>query len=243
MKILKRIFITITLLSFFLVAVLFGMGYVSYKDATSRLAVVDVRDTLIEYIDNYTYFEDISDYLIEATIATEDHRFYDRYGIDFIALSRAFIKNILTMSIQEGGSTITQQLAQNVYYDYHRDIANKMAEYYLLYDFENNYTKDEILEMYLNIIYYGDGYTGIYDATMGYFNKLPSELSLFEASLLAGIPNAPSAYQLSTGLDLALNRQGHVLKRMETVGYISEEEKEETIALQEAFKIDYLTSE
>ena len=90
MKILKRIFITITLLSFFLVAVLFGMGYVSYKDATSRLAVVDVRDTLIEEIDNYTYIEDISDYLIEATIATEDHRFYDRHGIDFIALSRAF---------------------------------------------------------------------------------------------------------------------------------------------------------
>ena len=197
MKILKRIFITITLLSFFLVAVLFGMGYVSYKEATSKLAVVDVRDTLIEYIDNYTYFEDISDYLIEATIATEDHRFYDRYGIDFIALSRAFIKNILTVSIQEGGSTITQQLTQNVYYDYHLDIANKMAEYYLLYDFENNYTKDEILEMYLNITYLGEGNYGIKAASNYYYNVEPSQLTKEQAEVLVRTLKSPSVYNPS----------------------------------------------
>lgn len=232
MKLLKRIFVTITCLGIFLLAMLFGIGYVNYQDAINQLPINQVKSHMqIERI-NYREIDEISPDLLSATVAVEDHRFYERFGIDFIAIARAMVKNVLTLSLREGGSTIPQQLAQNVYFDYRNSIGSKMAEYYLLYDFENTYSKDEILEMYVNIIYYGDGYYGIYDASRGYFDKEPNELTLFESTLLAGIPNAPSRYQLSTGLDLALKRQTHVIKRMCETGKIDEATKDELLKMQ-----------
>ncbi len=239
MKILKRTFITLTLLAFLAIGLLFGLGYNAYTEAIENLPIEEVKDYLQDKVDDYTPLTEISPYLLKATIDVEDHRFYDRYGIDFIALARAMLRNILSFSVIEGGSTITQQLAQNIYFTFDSSLPEKMAEYYLLYDLENTYSKDEILEMYLNIIYYGDGYYGIYDAAMGYFDIKPIDLDLFDSTLLAGIPNAPSVYQLSSGKALALERQKHVIKRMYEVGDIDAATRDELFKMQE----DLLQSE
>ena len=239
MKILKRTFITLTLLAFLAIGLLFGLGYNAYTEAIENLPIEEVKGYLQDKVDDYTPLTEISPYLLKATIDVEDHRFYDRYGIDFIALARAMLRNILSFSVIEGGSTITQQLAQNIYFTFDSSLPEKMAEYYLLYDLENTYSKDEILEMYLNIIYYGDGYYGIYDAAMGYFDIKPIDLDPFDSTLLAGIPNAPSVYQLSSGKALALERQKHVIKRMYEVGDIDAATRDELFKMQE----DLLQSE
>lgn len=232
MKILKRTFITLTLLAFLAIGLLFGLGYNAYTEAIENLPIEEVKDYLQDKVDDYTPLAEISPYLLKATIDVEDHRFYDRYGIDFIALARAMLRNILSFSVIEGGSTITQQLAQNIYFTFNSSLPEKMAEYYLLYDLENTYSKDEILEMYLNIIYYGDGYYGIHDAAMGYFDIKPIDLDLFDSTLLAGIPNAPSVYQLSSGKALALERQKHVINRMYEVGDIDAATRDELFKMQ-----------
>lgn len=214
MKFLKRFFITLTISLSLMVVALFYKGYGTYTLEKEYFPVENVLPTLKVEIPNYTEIEDISINIQKAMVAVEDHRFYDRFGIDFIALGRAVITNLIANDLIEGGSTITQQLIKNVYFDHSQNLFRKIAEFYFIFDFETHYSKDEILEMYLNVIYYGDGYYGIHDATVGYFNKKPADVDLFESSLVVGLTNAPSIYQLSTGFDLALNRQRHVLKRM-----------------------------
>ncbi len=188
-------------------------GYNMYKEATSKISIEDkVNEIMLD--DNYVFLKDLPDDYIKAVISVEDHRFYNHFGIDVIALTRAVINNIATMSLAEGGSTITQQLAKNLYFTQEKVFSRKVAEVFVAFELEQKYSKDDIVEMYVNVSYFGDGYYGIGDAAKGYLNKEPKDMTLEECTLLAGLPNAPSVYALSNNSKLTLQRQKQVIDAM-----------------------------
>ena len=133
-------------------------------------------------------------------------------------------QDIRVMKPEQGGSTITQQLVKNMYYDQNKTFARKAAEAWTALYVERQLSKEEILELYINTIYFGDGYYGLKEASLGYFGKEPQELTDSEAVLLAGIPNAPSAYAPSRHADLALQREKQVLAAMVKYGYLEQSE-------------------
>ena len=159
----------------------------------------------------------------DAVIAAEDHRFRLHFGIDPLGIARALMVDLRDKELKEGGSTITQQLAKNYYFPMNRDLIKKIAEAFIAVRLEKDYTKDDILELYVNTIYFGDGYYSVRDAALGYFDKEPSELSDYECTMLAGIPNAPSVYAPTKNPDLAEQRRKIVVKKMLSAGYIDEE--------------------
>ena len=159
-----------------------------------------------------------------AVISVEDHRFEKHHGIDVIAIARAAFNDIRTLSLVEGGSTITQQLAKNMYFTQEKKIARKIAEVFMSYEIEKNYSKDEILELYVNTIYYGNNYYNIKSASLGYFDKLPKDLNSSECTMLAGIPNAPSLYNPKASPNLAKQRQKQVVQKMIKYGNLSKED-------------------
>lgn len=208
------------------VGAFFGVnGYRMYQDAVSRTSIEE-RVEEIRAKEDFTDFSEMSDFYIEAVISVEDHRFMSHPGIDPIAVVRAAWADIQAMAFVEGGSTITQQLAKNMYFEHDRDLTRKVAEVFVAMDLERAYTKDEIFELYVNGIYFGDGYYDVASASRGYFGKEPEEMSQYESTLLAGIPNAPSAYAPTKHPDLAAKRQLKVLERMEACGYLSAQEAE-----------------
>ena len=127
--------------------------------------------------------------------------------------------------MKEGGSTITQQLARNLYFTQEKKLTRKAAEMFMALKIEREYTKDEILELYINTIYFGDGYYGIREASLGYYGKEPRELNFYECTMLAGLPNAPSAYALSSHPELAEQRRQTVIGQMEKYGYLDGQEE------------------
>lgn len=162
---------------------------------------------------------------MDAIVAVEDHRFKEHGPIDIIAIGRAIFSNIRAKEFNEGGSTITQQVAKNLYFITEDDVVSrKVAEVFVAIDLEKNYSKDDILEFYINTIYFGEGYYGIKEASNGYYEKEPKDLNLYEATLLAGVPNAPSVYAPTINPDLAKSRQGKVIRSMVEYGYLTEEE-------------------
>lgn len=173
-----------------------------YKDAINTTSITD-RIVQIKSDKNYVAIGDISDNFKNAIIAVEDHRFKDHGGIDIITTTRSMLENIREKDIVAGGSTITQQTGRLLYFTQEQRFTRKIAELFVAFDLEKSYSKDEILELYVNIIYYGNSYYGVREASLGYFNKEPKDLTLDEASLLAGIPNAPSVYAPNKNLDLA----------------------------------------
>lgn len=179
--------------------------------------------------DNYTPLSQISPTLRQAIIATEDARFYEHSGIDITSVGRAALVNLQYGHIEEGASTITQQLAKNLFLSPERSFTRKARELLLALRLEMTYDKDELLEFYLNIIYFGSGYYGIHDAAVGYFNKLPNELSLAESAMLAGLPNAPSIYSPYEDFQAAKTRQAVVIARLKQLGYINEADAEEAL--------------
>lgn len=189
------------------------IGYVGYKNATADRPVTQAIGE-VQAQANYTPLENISVIYKNAVIAIEDHRFYDHGGFDVIATARALLHNALADEVREGGSTITQQLAKNLYFDNSPSFTRKLAELFVARAIEKEYSKDQILAAYINCIYYGDGYYNIYDASMGYFGVIPAYLSDDQATLLAGVPNAPSLYAPTVNLTLARERQQQVLRAM-----------------------------
>lgn len=165
--------------------------------------------------------EDISDHVEEALIATEDKDFYEHSGFNLFSIGRAAITGY------GGGSTISQQLAKNTLLSDERSLLRKYQELFISIAIEQNYTKDEILTMYLNSVYYGENAFGIEDAAETYFGKKPADLSLAESAMLIGVLPAPSAYSpISGNPEYAKDRQTTVLARMSSNGYISEVEKD-----------------
>ena len=200
-------------------SVLGGFGYKMYHDALAEQHL-DEKVAEIQADPDYTTLAEIPAIYLEAVVAVEDHRF----GIDLIAIGRAAWSNLTSWSLREGGSTITQQLAKNLYFTQEKSFIRKIAEMFMAFHLENTYTKDEILELYVNSIYFGDGYYCIYDASQGYFGKAPIDMTDYECTLLAGIPNAPSIYSLTANPELAEHRQEYVVQKMIQYGYISESE-------------------
>ena len=163
-------------------------------------------------------------------LSVEDHRFYNHPGIDMIAIGRAVFNDIRAGAFVEGGSTVTQQLAKNMYFTQEKELQRKVAEVFVAFDLEQNYSKNEILELYVNTIYYGNGYYCVKDASEGYFGKAPNDMTDYESTLLAGIPNAPSKYAPTVSPELAQKRQEQVLARLVKCGYFTEERALETLA-------------
>lgn len=190
-----------------------ALGYFKYKDAISEQPLAE-KVSVLRNNQQFKQLEDISPDFLDAIIAIEDHRFYQHGPIDIIALIRATVVNILEGEVVQGGSTLTQQVAKNFYFNSNQSFLRKIAEMFVAHDLEKKYSKDEILEMYVNIIYYGDGNYGIQEASQNYFNKQPNQLSFDEATLLAGLPQSPSSYALSKHYEKAKKRQQAVIKAL-----------------------------
>jgi len=159
--------------------------------------------------------------LVQAILAIEDRRFYSHWGIDPIRLARALITDIITHSPQQGGSTITQQLARNLFLTHEKTMTRKLKEIVLAIRIEQTYTKDEILEMYFNQIYFGEGAYGVDAAAKVYFGKRVQELTLPECALLAGLPRNPRDYSPRRDPDRALRRRNLVLSQMLAAKFIN----------------------
>ena len=223
MKIFEKIIIILLVLILLAGIIGFIVGYSVYSDALKEKPLISRMDE-IENDEHFVPFSKLPKNYINAVVAVEDHRFYDHGPIDFIAIGRAIWVNVTNFELREGGSTITQQLAKNVILSQDETATRKLGEIVAAFDIEKNYSKDDILALYVNTCYFGEGYYGIYDASMGYYNKEPKDLTLDEATMLAGVPNAPSVYAPTVNPDLAKKRQEHVLNKMVEYGYISKEE-------------------
>ena len=190
----------------------------------------NVVDTLSVESREIAKLENISPYIKEAFLAIEDKQFYSHHGLNFRGITRAIVTTFLKGRPTQGGSSITQQLAKNAFLTPERTFSRKVKEAILAYQIERTYTKDEILERYLNEIYFGSGSYGIKNAADQYFRKDPKDLNIAEAALLAGIPNRPTKYDPNRSLDNALHRQQIILKEMFEDGRITKEEYEEALA-------------
>lgn len=195
-------------------------------DADSALTrihrVLALKSAVAATIDrkNYIPLKDIPLTMQQAVIAVEDHRFYKHIGLDIEGILRASLVNLQSGAIEEGASTITQQLVKNLFLTTEKTWGRKFEEVVLALDMEMRYSKEEILEIYLNTIYFGSGAKGIGPASSIYFAKKPADLTLAESALLAGLPNAPSLYSPYVDLNAARQRQAVVLTAMNRYGYI-----------------------
>ncbi|HAB67280.1 MAG TPA: glycosyl transferase [Firmicutes bacterium] len=201
-------------------------GYSMYKKALDDYSIKD-KVASIKSVESYSRLEELPKIYINAVIAIEDHRFYKHNGIDVISIGRALYHDLKNKSFDEGGSTITQQLAKNIYFSQEKKIERKIAEVFMAFKLEHNLEKDEILELYLNTSYFGNGYYTVKEASMGYFSKEPAYMTDYESTLLAGIPNAPSIY--GEDMNLAHERQKQILELMVEYRYLSLEEKEKIL--------------
>ena len=172
----------------------------------------------------YVPLSRVPKFMKEALLATEDPRFYQHSGIDYRGILRAALKNIISVRVAQGGSTITQQLTKVVFLSPERKLTRKIKEIILARRLEKELTKDEILELYLNKIYFGHGAYGVQMAAKTYFGKNVWEINHAEAALLAGLPKSPAAYSPYNDIELTKMRQAHVLKRMVAEGYLTEEQ-------------------
>lgn len=229
MKILRNVLIIILAIILIVGLTLYIAGDNMYKNALAGSTLEDVIEE-IQSDPNYIEYEDLPQNYINAIIAVEDHRFREHGAIDLVAIARAIYVNISTFSLREGGSTITQQVAKNIFYiTEDNPVVRKSAEVLTAFDLENNYTKNDILELYVNTIYFGDGYYGIEEACQGYLNKDATEMTLADCTMMAGIPNAPSVYAPTANPDLTRDRQEKVISSMVEYNYLSETDADSLI--------------
>ena len=189
-----------------------------------------VVDTLSVEAREVVKLEDVSPYIKDAFLSIEDKQFYSHHGLNFKGIARAVITTFLKGRATQGGSSITQQLAKNAFLTPEKTFSRKVKEAILTYQIERTYTKDEILERYLNEIYYGSGSYGIKNAAEQYFKKDVKDLNIAESALLAGIPNRPTKYDPNRNLENALHRQKIILKEMYDDGRITKEQYDEALA-------------
>ncbi len=229
---LKSLILNIFIIAFVVAAIciipILTDGIDMYKSAVNEMSIEDKIES-IRSLPNYVKINDIPQSLKNATVSVEDHRFYKHNGFDFISTGRAVIENISSGELISGGSTITQQLAKNMFFSFEKTYSRKIAELIVAFRLEKLLDKDEILELYMNIIYYGNGYYGIKDAANGYFDVEPSDLSNEQAIILAGIPQSPNFYSLANPDCNIKDRTSMVVATMVENNYIHHEDAEETI--------------
>ena len=228
MKTIKRILLLCLIVLVVVAGVQIKGGYDKYKGALAERPLDEVIAEL-QSKENYTQYKDIPEIYYKALVAVEDRRFYKHNGFDIIGSARAIYNDIKAWELLEGGSTIAQQLAKNLYFPNDHTLQRKIAEIFMALKIEDEYEKEDVLEFYVNGIYYGSGYYSIYDASVGYFDKEPKEMTDYECTLLVGIPNAPSVYSLNNRPDLAKQRQKKVIECMVEVEYITEDEGKEIL--------------
>lgn len=233
MKVLKK-----CLKMFIILIGLFIVGNIcvyTYAKLSPKIEIKNANSFMLFDSDNEVFFQgsgsrewisldDISPYLIEATINTEDKNFYEHIGFDYLRIIKAMAVNITSGTTSQGASTITQQYAKNLFLDFDKTWKRKWDEMWYTIEIESHYSKDEILEGYLNTINYGHGKYGIETASKYYFGKSAKDLTLAEAAMLTGIPKSPSNYSPFVNLEKATQRQQMILKNMYDDGVISEAE-------------------
>lgn len=228
---------------------LFGVGiylYGVYTEVQSEIESVkrhkmdvttqifDTKGRLIANLFNehyrlYTKFEEIPPRIIEILLAVEDTLFFEHMGINPDAISRAIVKNVKNLKYSEGGSTLTQQVVKNIALSPERTLKRKIKEAMFAVILEQNMSKEDILEIYLNYIFLGHGYYGVRTAALGYFHKNLDELTLKEMCMLMGLPKAPDTYDPSKNLQHSLGRANNILDRLKDIGWITQEEYEAAI--------------
>lgn len=233
MKVLKKCLkIFIILIGLFIVG---NICVYTYAKLSPKIEIKNANSFMLFDSDNEVFFQgsgskewisldDISPYLIEATINTEDKNFYKHIGFDYLRILKAMAVNITSGTTSQGASTITQQYAKNLFLDFDKTWKRKWDEMWYTIEIESHYSKDEILEGYLNTINYGHGKYGIETASKYYFGKSAKDLTLAEAAMLTGIPKSPSNYSPFVNLKKATQRQQMILKNMYDDGVISEAE-------------------
>jgi membrane peptidoglycan carboxypeptidase len=227
-KLIRRVVVLIILAALVVGGVYTYKGYSMYKSALKKTGIEEMVEG-IKAEDDYVSFEELPKTYINAVVAVEDHRFYSHGPIDVLAIGRALWNNLKSQGLLEGGSTITQQLAKNLYFTQKKTLERKIAEMFMARDFERLYGKKTVLELYVNTIYFGSGYYCVYDASEGYFGVKPQKMTDYQSTMLAGIPNAPSVYSLDSSPKLASQRQKQVLEKMVRYGYISQDESTEIL--------------
>lgn len=226
MKFFKRLLLLILIIIIIVVSVYYINGKKLYDTSLAEISLADKIQS-IRADENFVSISELPDYYTDAVISVEDHRFKNHGVVDLIALCRAVVSNIRQGEFREGGSTITQQTSKNLYFITEDDVVSrKIAEVLVGIDLEKNYSKDEILELYVNTIYFGDGYYGIKEACEGYLNKEPKDMTLYDATMLAGIPNAPSVYAPTANFNLTQSRQKKVVSSMLENGYLDQVQAE-----------------
>ncbi|PAU99467.1 penicillin-binding protein [Helicobacter sp. TUL] len=228
---------------------LFGVGiylYGVYTEVQSEIESVkrhkmdvttqifDTKGRLIANLFNehyrlYAKFEEIPPRIIEILLAVEDTLFFEHMGINPDAISRAIVKNVKNLKYSEGGSTLTQQVVKNIALSPERTLKRKIKEAMFAIILEQNMSKEDILEIYLNYIFLGHGYYGVRTAALGYFHKNLNELTLKEMCMLMGLPKAPDTYDPSKNLQHSLGRANNILDRLKDIGWITQEEYEVAI--------------
>lgn len=230
MKIFRNIILTILIIVIITGVVFCFLGNQMYSETLNGSTLEEVIAEIQKNPD-YIEYENLPQNYINAVIAVEDHRYRDHGAIDLFAIGRAIYVNIINWELLEGGSTITQQVAKNIFYIENDDnvAVRKVAEIITAFDLENKYDKNEILELYVNTIYFGDGYYGIQKACQGYLGKDAVDMNLSDCTMLAGVPNAPSVYAPTVRPDLTRNRQEKVISSMVEYGYLAVNEKTELL--------------
>ncbi len=245
----KKIFFTLVIIGFLTPFIILGYYMTQYDYDTSSLTEYNppqttrIYDKYGEKIANifdkqhryYANFEEIPPRAIEALLAIEDTTFFEHPGVNIDAIFRAIIKDIKARKMVEGASTITQQLVKNRLLTREKKLSRKIKELIYSIKIEQELTKEEILERYLNEIYFGHGYYGIKTAADGYFHKKLSDLTLKEIAILVGLPKAPSTYAPTKNYEISLGRANRVISRMYILGWI--DKKTYTASLAEAPKV------
>lgn len=203
-------------------------AYKEYQSYSSQSALTSLVEQ-VEAKDTYVPYSELPNTLVRATVSIEDRRFFEHHGVDYKGLVRAFASQFSGNLLKSGGSTITQQLAKNLYGMYDSNFKWKTAEYFFAKELEGRYSKDEIFALYVNVINYGDGHTGIYEASYGYFGLAPEDLTDAQCTILAGIPQTPSKYQLTSSENVqnAKERQKLVLEAMMDKKYLNQTQADE----------------
>ena len=228
-KLLLKVIIVFLIVFIAILSCYISVGYNMYKMALQEHPIDEMIESIKEK-ENYTYLYEVPEIYKEAVVAVEDHRFYIHKGIDYVSIFRAIVHDIINKDLIEGGSTITQQICKNIYFTQDRKLERKFAEVFMAIKLEETCDKDEILEIYINTCFYGNGCYTLKEASKLYFKREPIELTDYESTMIVGIPNAPSLYNPFNSLTLAKQRQKQVLNAMVTYGNLTEEEKDEILS-------------
>ncbi len=220
-KLIRRVLTVLLVLILSVSAYYLYQGYALYQEVLETRSL-EARVQEVTAMENYTSYEQLDPLYINAVISAEDRRFFSHGGIDLIATIRAIWTDLQARSFVQGGSTITQQVSKNLLFDQEKKLTRKTAELFAVHDIESKYSKQEIFALYVNTAYFGSGNYGIYEASTGYFDKLPKDLSDGEAVFLAAMPNAPSIF--SEEKEPRDERIAYILSNMVKNGYLSAEE-------------------